>query len=70
VRAYRRNYDEGALQGFVTETGLNFIVSLDYNRFKNVFRKRNRNGNNGKVNPGNKAVDSSTTNTVTRAASR
>jgi translocation and assembly module TamB len=40
VRAYRRAYDEGVLQGFVTETGLNFIVSMDYNKFKQLFRKR------------------------------
>ncbi len=39
VRAYRRAYDEGVLEGFVTETGVNFIVSLDYNRFKNIFKK-------------------------------
>ncbi|MBL7719330.1 MAG: translocation/assembly module TamB domain-containing protein [Flavipsychrobacter sp.] len=44
VRAYRRAYDEGALQGFVTETGLNFIISMDYNRFAHLFR-RNRNRN-------------------------
>ncbi len=42
VRAYRKNYDEGVLQGFVTETGLNFIVSLDYNHFKNVLKKRKK----------------------------
>jgi hypothetical protein len=42
VRAYRRNYDEGVLEGYVTETGVNFIVSLDYNHFKNVFRKKNQ----------------------------
>lgn len=34
LRAYRRAYDVGVLQGFVTETGLNFIVSFDYNKFK------------------------------------
>jgi len=42
MQAYRKNYDEGVLEGYVTETGLNFIVSLDYNRFKNIFRKRNK----------------------------
>lgn len=40
LRAYRRAYDEGVLQGFVTETGLNFIFSMDYNRFSQLFRKR------------------------------
>ncbi|MFA6152426.1 MAG: translocation/assembly module TamB domain-containing protein [Chitinophagaceae bacterium] len=37
MRAYRQNQDQGVIQGFVTETGLNFIVSYDYNKFKNLF---------------------------------
>jgi len=40
VRVYRENQDEGVLEGYVTETGVNFIVSLEYNKFKNVFRKK------------------------------
>lgn len=40
IRGYRRAYDQGVIQGFVTETGVNFIVSLDYNKFKNVFKKK------------------------------
>ncbi|MBX2905443.1 MAG: translocation/assembly module TamB domain-containing protein [Taibaiella sp.] len=44
LRAYRQAYDVGVLQGFVTETGLNFIVSLDYNNFKNAFKSRRQNG--------------------------
>lgn len=40
MRAYRQAYDKGVLEGYVTETGLNFIVSLDYNKFKNVLRGR------------------------------
>jgi len=40
VRGYRRAYDEGVLQGYVTETGVNFIVSLDYNHFKNVLKRK------------------------------
>lgn len=42
VRGYRRAYDQGVIQGFVTETGVNFIVSLDYNKFKTVFKKKKR----------------------------
>jgi translocation and assembly module TamB len=42
VRGYRSAYNEGVLQGYVTETGVNFIVSLDYNKFKNVFKKRDK----------------------------
>jgi len=42
LRAYRKNYNEGVIEGYVTETGLDFILSLDYNHFKNVLhRKKN-----------------------------
>ena len=39
IRAYRRNYDAGVLEGFVTQTGLDFILSVDYNKFIYIFRK-------------------------------
>ena len=39
MRAYRKVYDEGVLEGYVTETGLDFIVNLNYDRFKDVFVK-------------------------------
>lgn len=42
LRAYRQAYDVGVLQGFVTEAGLNFIVNLDYNRFKYAIRSRRK----------------------------
>jgi hypothetical protein len=42
LRGYRRAYDVGVLQGFVTETGLNFIVSYDYNKIRSVFRKQRK----------------------------
>jgi translocation and assembly module TamB len=40
VRAYRKNYNEGVLEGYVTESGVNFIVSLNFNHFKNAIKKR------------------------------
>jgi hypothetical protein len=46
MRVYRRSYDEGVLQGYVTETGLNFIVNVDYNRFKTVFMRSKRRRSN------------------------
>jgi len=42
VRGYRKVYDEGILEGFVTETGFNFIVNLNYNHFKEVFKKKKK----------------------------
>ncbi len=40
LRAYRKAYDEGVLQGYVTETGLNFILSIDYNSLKSQYKRR------------------------------
>ncbi len=42
LRVYRTDYNEGPLEGFVTETGVNFIVSVDYDRFKTVFMRSKR----------------------------
>ncbi|MCC6186533.1 MAG: translocation/assembly module TamB [Chitinophagaceae bacterium] len=40
IRAYRQSQDQGVIQGYVTETGVNFIVSYDYNRFRNLFIRK------------------------------
>jgi hypothetical protein len=40
LRAYRKNDYEGQLEGYIIETGLNFIISFDYNKFRNLFRKK------------------------------
>ncbi|MBL7737428.1 MAG: translocation/assembly module TamB, partial [Chitinophagaceae bacterium] len=37
LRAYRKNNYEGQLDGYIIETGLNFIITLDYNRFREIF---------------------------------
>jgi hypothetical protein len=39
VRAYRVNKYQVALQGEVVETGIAFIITLDYNKFKELFTK-------------------------------
>jgi hypothetical protein len=39
VRAYRKNEYEVALQGEVVETGLAFIITMDYNRFRELFHR-------------------------------
>jgi len=44
LRAYRRNQNEGVIEGQIVETGLGFTLVVDYNTFKEIFRKRsNRN---------------------------
>jgi hypothetical protein len=42
VRVYRRNEMEDILQGFVVETGTSFVVTLNYNKFKNLFNRKKR----------------------------
>ncbi len=39
MRAYRVNKYQVALQGEVVETGIAFIMTLDYNKFKDLFSK-------------------------------
>jgi hypothetical protein len=36
LRFYRKNDYEGVLDGYVVETGLGFIITVDYNRFRQV----------------------------------
>ena len=40
LRAYRKNEYEGELDGYIIETGLNFILSFDYDHFHDLFRKK------------------------------
>jgi translocation and assembly module TamB len=39
VRAYRKNQFQTVLEGFIVETGVSFIVTLDYDAVKEFFRK-------------------------------
>ncbi|PWA04674.1 hypothetical protein DB895_10440 [Flavobacterium psychrotolerans] len=39
LRAYRKDQYQVALQGQVIETGLAFIITMNYNEFKELFRK-------------------------------
>ena len=43
LRAYRKNEYQVALQGQIVETGVGFIITLDYDKFKEIFEKRRRN---------------------------
>ncbi|HUQ67134.1 MAG TPA: translocation/assembly module TamB domain-containing protein, partial [Flavitalea sp.] len=38
LRAYRKNEYEGQLEGYIIETGLNFILSFDYDHFHDLLR--------------------------------
>lgn len=40
LRAYRKNVTDAVIEGYVIETGIGFIISMDYNKFKELFLKR------------------------------
>lgn len=39
LRAYRKNEYQVALQGQIVETGLGFIITLDYDKFRDIFQR-------------------------------
>jgi hypothetical protein len=39
IRAYRKNQYEAVVEGQVVETGVSFILTFDYNRFRELFGK-------------------------------
>ena len=43
LRAYRKDEYQVALQGQIVETGVGFIITLDYDKFKEIFEKRRKN---------------------------
>jgi len=43
LRAYRKNEYQVALQGQIVETGLGFIITLDYDKFREIFRRSKNN---------------------------
>ena len=40
LRFYRRNQYEGVVDGYIIETGLGFIMSVDYNKFSQILHRR------------------------------
>lgn len=43
VRAYRKNNYQVALQGQVVETGVAFVITMDYNKFRELFHSPKKN---------------------------
>jgi autotransporter translocation and assembly factor TamB len=39
IRAYRKNEYQVAIQGEIVETGVAFIITMEYNKFKELFQK-------------------------------
>ena len=58
LRAYRKNEYQVALQGQIVETGLGFIITLDYDKFRDIFqRSRNKKQREERKNKQNQAVE-------------
>lgn len=60
IRAYRRNQYEGVIEGQVIETGATFMLTFDYNKFKELFEKK-KNKKKNKHNAGNNNNGNGTT---------
>ncbi len=45
IRVYRRNQYEAILDGYFIETGAAFLITVDYNHLKEIFRKSRRRRN-------------------------
>lgn len=61
LRAYRKNDYQVALQGQIIETGVGFIITLDYDKFCDIFRKsrskRNKENRENKRKQDNQVVE-------------
>jgi hypothetical protein len=40
LRAYRKNDYQGILEGYIIETGIGFIISVDYNKLREIFQSQ------------------------------
>jgi hypothetical protein len=63
IRAYSKNEYEAVLEGYVVETGLRFIMSVDYDKFQEIFRQRRQRREAKKEEDKNNDIKQATTNT-------
>jgi hypothetical protein len=61
VRVYRKNDYTGELEGYVIETGIGFIVSVDYNKFKQIFMSKEQRRNKRRIRKHNKEINKAQT---------
>ncbi len=40
LRAYRKNEYQGVIDGYIIETGVAFIITVDYNNFRQIFMSK------------------------------
>jgi hypothetical protein len=56
VRVYRKNDYTGELEGYVIETGIGFIVSVDYNKFNQIFKSKQERKQKKQIKKQNKEI--------------
>ncbi len=56
LRAYRKNDYTGEIEGYVIETGIGFIISVDYNKFKELFTTKEQRRKKREINKQNKQI--------------
>jgi hypothetical protein len=56
LRAYRKNDYTGTVEGYVVETGIGFVISVDYNRFKQIFLTKEQRRKKKEIKKENKAI--------------
>ncbi|MEO6135185.1 MAG: translocation/assembly module TamB domain-containing protein, partial [Ginsengibacter sp.] len=57
LRAYRKNDYTGALEGYVVETGIGFIINVDYNKFKQIFTSKKQRQKKREIKQNNKEIE-------------
>jgi len=57
LRAYRKNDYTDVIQGYVIETGIGFIISVDYNKFKEIFSSKKQREKKREIKKMNKEME-------------
>lgn len=57
LRAYRKNDYTDIIEGYVIETGIGFIISADYNKFKELFSTKEQRRKKREIRKENKTVN-------------
>jgi len=56
LRAYRKNEYEGIIDGYIIETGVSFIITVDYNRFRQIFLSKEQRQKRREVRRANREI--------------
>jgi hypothetical protein len=56
LRAYRKNDYTGTLEGYVIETGIGFVMTVDYNKFSQIFSSKKERRKKRKIKKANQEL--------------